>query len=174
MRFILAQIFGGIALILVCIGYFLKKKSQFMILQVISNFFYASAFFVVGAYVGAGITIISIFRCIYLYLSEKKNFQYTLHLLPIFIILYIIMTILCWNSPLDLIPLFTSTLFTIGLSIKNLQTMRFVLIIPNSILVLYNILMTTYTSALLDLIEVVVIFVAIITNIIINKHNNVK
>lgn len=162
LEFILAQILGGIALILVCIGYFLKTKSAFMIIQTIANFFYASAFFVVGAYVGAGLVMISLFRCIYLYVAEKKSFKYTLHFLPIFIGLYIVTTIIFWDNPFDFMPLITSTLFTIGFTIKNLQTMRYVLIIPNAVLVIYNILTTTYTSALLDFIEIIVIIVAIV------------
>ena len=161
LEFILAQILGGIALILVCIGYFLKTKSAFMIIQTIANFFYASAFFVVGAYVGAGLVMISLFRCIYLYIAEKKSFKYTLHFLPIFIVLYIVTTIIFWNNPFDFMPLIASTLFTIGFTIKNLQTMRYVLIIPNAVLVIYNILTTTYTSAMLDFIEIIVIIVAI-------------
>ena len=162
MDFILAQIFGGIALILVCIGYFLKTKSPFMVMQIISNIFYASAFFVVGAYVGAGIVLISTFRCLYLYFAEKKNFKYTLHFLPVFIVLYIVTTILFWGGVYDFMPLVTSTMFTLAFTIKDLQKMRWVLIIPNSLLIVYNILKTTYMSAVLDFVEVVVIIIAII------------
>jgi len=162
MDFILAQVFGGIALILVSIGYFLKSKFKFLIIQVIANFFYASAFFVVGAYTGALIVTISIFRCLYIFFAEKHSFKYLYHFLSIFIALYIISTILLWSTPLDLMPLFTSIMFTIGYTIKNLQVMRYMLILPNAILVIYNILSTTYVSAILDALEVVVIIVAII------------
>ena len=162
MEFILAQVLGAIALALVCIGYFLKNKSHFIIFQIISNFFYAAAFFVVEAYVGAILVLVSLFRCIYLYFAEKKEFKYTLHFLPIFIVLYITFTIIFWNNTFDLMPLAASILFTIGLAVKNTQTMRLILIVPNSLLVAYNILSTTYTSALLDFIEVLVIIAAII------------
>lgn len=162
MEFILAQILGGIALILVCVGYFFKKKSHFLIIQTVANFFYAGAFFVVGAYVGAGLVVVSIFRCVYLYIAEKHSFKYTVHFLPIFIVCYITITIIFWDSPWDFVPLITSTLFTVGFTIKNLQTMRCVLTIPNALLVLYNILKTTYTSALLDFIELIVIIVVIV------------
>ena len=169
MEFILAQILGGIALILVCVGYFLKKKSHFLIIQTVANFFYSAAFFVVGAYVGAVLVVISIFRCIYLYFAEKHSFKYKLHFLSIFILCYVVMTVLFWDSPYDFIPLITSTMFTIGFTIKNLQLMRYVLIIPNVLLVLYNILKTTYTSALLDLIEVFVIVFVIVKHKLKNK-----
>ena len=170
---IIAQVLGGIALILVCIGYFVKTKSTFMIIQVVANFFYASAFFVVGAFVGAGLVMISLFRCIYLYFCEKYTFKYTLHFLTIFITLYIVTTILLWQSPFDLMPLSSSLLFTLGYTIQNLQTMRYVLIAPNAILVVYNIITTTYTSALLDFIEVVVIIVAIV-KCIKESNNTIK
>ena len=160
--FILAQVFGAIALILVCIGYFVKQKTTFMFIQVVANIFYAGAFLVVGAFVGAGLVTISIFRCIYLFIAEKKQFKYTVHFLPIFIALYITTTILLWKSPLDLMPLTTSTLFTLAYAVKNMQIMRYILLVPNSMLVVYNILTTTYTSALLDFIEVIVIIIALI------------
>ena len=162
LSFILAQIFGFVALILVCIGYFLKSKTSFLMLTVFANFFYALAFFVVGAFVGGALTFISIGRCLYLYFAEKHNFKYTLHFLSIFIVLYIASTIIFWASPLDLMAILSSSFFTLGYAIKNMQTMRYVLLIPNSLLVIYNILATTYTSAILDFIEIIVIIVAII------------
>ena len=174
MEFILAQVLGFIALILVCIGYFLKDRFKFLLIQVIANFFYACAFLVVEAYVGGIIIFISLIRCLYIYIAEKYSFKYIYHFLPIFIILYIITTILLWSSWLDLMPLFASSIFTVGFAIKNLQKGKFVLIIPNVILVIYNIFTTTYTSALLDFIEVVVIVIAIIKFYIDKKKNKEK
>ena len=119
MNFIIAQVLGGIALILVCISYFLKKKSNFMILQTIANFFYSSAFFVVEAYVGFALVMVSLFRCIYLYYAEKNSFKYTLHFIPLFITLYITFTVILWNNPYDFMPLISSTIFTLGFTTNN-------------------------------------------------------
>lgn len=162
MEFVVAQVLGLIALIVVCIGYFLKNKSHFLLAQVIANFFYAGAFLVVDAYVGTILVTISIFRCIYLYYAEKYDFKYKIHFIPVFLLLYLSMTIVFWNKPYDFLPLMSSTLFTIGYTLNNMQKMRYILIIPNSILVIYNILCTTYTSALLDFIEILVIIIAIV------------
>ena len=162
LEFILAQVLGGIALILICTGYFMKKKAHLLVIHTIANFFYASAFIFVGGYVAWALTMVSVIRCIYLYIAEKKNFKYTMHFLPIFMALYMVLTIIFWKTPYDFMPLITSTLFTIGFAIKDLQTMRYIFIIPNVILVVYNILTTTYASALLDFIEAIVIVVAII------------
>lgn len=165
MGFIIAQILGAVALILVCIGYFLKDKSVFMIIQAVSNIFYASAFFAVEAYVGACIVLVSVFRCIYIYFAEKKEFKYKFHLLPVFVGLYVVVLFVFYKSYYDIIPLCTATIFTFVLAIKNMKLMRYILIIPNAVLVLYNILTKTYFNALLDFIEVFVLIIAII------KHN---
>jgi len=117
--------------------------------------------------------MISLCRCIYIYFAEKNTFKYTMHLLPIFIVLYIITTIVFWNNFFDFMPLISSILFTIGYVIKDLQLMRYILIIPNAILVIYNILTTTYTSAVLDFLEVVVIVVAII-KFVLDNHKHTK
>lgn len=162
MSFVLAQVFGGIALILVAIGYFTKSKSSFLIYQVIADFFYALAFFVVDAWTAGIITIISMIRCIYLYFQEKKNFKYNTYYLLCFVSLYVLTTCLFWEGFLDLMPLATSIMFTFGYEIKNMQVMRYFLIIPNVILVMYNVITTTYASALLDFMEVVVIIASII------------
>ena len=162
MEFILAQVFGGIALAIVCVGYFLKSKGSFMITQVVANVFYSLAFFVVGEFVGGSLVCVSIARCVYIYIAEKVNFKYMLHFLPIFIASYIALTVIFWGNAFDIMPLIASTIFTIGYVLKDLQKMRILLIFPNAILVAYNILTTTYVSALLDFIEVIVIVVAIL------------
>lgn len=168
MEFILAQIFGGVALILVCISYFLKKKVNFLILQIFADVFYAGAFFVVGANVAGIVTAISIVRNITLFFKEKYDLKYIDYTVFIFIALYVVFTILFWNGILDIIPLISSILFALCFMIKDLQKMRYFLIIPNAIVLVYNILCTTYTSAVLDFIEIIVIIVALIN---FNKNN---
>ncbi|MBP3431384.1 MAG: YgjV family protein [Clostridia bacterium] len=84
-----------------------------------------------------------------------------LHFLPIFFACYITVAVVFWKSWLDIIPLLTSLMFTCAFCVKNLQTMRWIVIVPNLLLVFYNILCRTYVSAVLGFIEVVVIVVAI-------------
>jgi len=115
------------------------------------------------------ITIISLVRCIYLYFADKKNLKNSKYFLIIFVLLYALTTVICWKSPFDIIPLITATLFTFGYEIKNMQVMRYILLIPNILLVIYNILITTYASAILDFMEIVVILAAIIKFYVVKK-----
>ena len=159
---ILAQVFGAVALILICISYFAKNKLKFHLLQIGADIFYGFAFFVVNSYVAGIITLISSIRCLYLYIAEKHNFKYKNHFLTIFILAYAGVTIGFWQSWLDLIPLFTAIMFAIAYACKNLQLLRYLSLAPNLILAGFNIYTQTYVSAILDLIEFCVIIVAII------------
>ena len=159
---ILAQCFGAVALILVCISYFAKNKKKFHLLQIGGDLFYGLAFFVVNSYVAGAITMISAIRCVYLYFAEKHDYKYKNQWLLVFIICYIVMTIIFWQGWVDLIPLFTSIMFTIAYACKNLQTLRYLSILPNIVLVGFNIYSQTYVSAVLDLTETLIIVVAII------------
>lgn len=162
MNFIISQILGGIALILVCIGYFVKKKSIFLVIQIIANVFYASSYVFLNVLTAGIITIISTIRCIFIYFSEKHNFKQSAYFIPIFIIGYIIVGTVFWQNIFDIIPIISGTIFTIAFFIKDLNLMRYILILPNLLLVIFGILTSAYTVALLDAIEVVVLFVAII------------
>ena len=170
MEFILAQVFGIIALIATCISYFLEKRSHFVITQIVVDIFYAAAFIVSGALVAGVITCLSAARCVYLYFAERYELKHKNMFLSLFVVAYIIVTIIFMKSWLDIVPLITSILFSVGVSIENLQVGRYVLLLPNAILVVYNILITTYASAILDAIEFAVIVVAIVKWHIKHKH----
>jgi len=161
MNFVISQVLGIIALILVSVGYFFKNKKKFLVIQAFANFFCAMAFMVVGAKAAGIVTLISIIRCVYVYFCEKHKFRYTYHFLPVFVLVYGITTVLFWSTPYDYMPFITSSLITICFAIKNLQVMRYLLITPNILIVIYNILVMTYTSAIIGIIENIVIIVAI-------------
>lgn len=163
MNFILAQIFGGIALILVVISYFLMNKEYFLFIQIIANVFYGLSFIVNGALVAGLNTFISILRVLALYLYERKDKTPPIYLILIFSACYITIGVIFFKSYYDIIVIITPILFTIAMWVKNMQLVRYLMLLPNAILVFYAILNQVYTTALLDLIEVIAIIVALIT-----------
>ena len=71
--------------------------------------------------------------------------------------------VIFFKSYYDIIVIITPILFTIAMWVKNMQLVRYLMLLPNAILVFYAILNQVYTTALLDLIEVIAIIVALIT-----------
>lgn len=162
-NFILTQILGGIALILVCFSYFVKNKKYFLLIQVFANIFYAGAFLFQNLFVAGFNTIVSIVRTaiFYLYFKSDKN-NIPIYVPLIFTGIYILNFVVFYTSMLDITALFTSIVFTFALYIKNMQTTRCVSLLPNIVLCVYNFVNKCYSSSVLDLIESVVIIVSII------------
>ena len=162
-NFILTQILGGFALILVCFSYFVKNKKYFLLIQVFANIFYAGAFLFQNLFVAGFNTIVSIVRTavFYLYFKSDKN-NIPIYVPLIFTGIYILNFIVFYTSMLDITALFTSIVFTFALYIKNMQTTRCVSLLPNIVLCVYNFVNKCYSSSVLDLIESVVIIVSII------------
>lgn len=162
MEFIIAQILGVIAAILSYSKMFLKKKGAFLLFQTISTLFSASSYLFLHSWVAGIISAVSILRCLYLYFAEKANFKYTAYFLPIFIIFYIVIGTIFWSGPLDIIPIITSSLFTIAYYVKDLQTSRYILLLPNLLLAVFSFLTLAYANACKELLELVVTIIAII------------
>lgn len=162
-NFILTQILGGIALILVCFSYFVKNKKYFLLIQVFANIFYAWAFLFQNLFVAGFNTIVSTVRTavFYLYFKSDKN-NIPIYVPLIFTGIYILNFIVFYTSMLDITALFTSIVFTFAFYIKNMQTTRCVSLLPNIMLCVYNFVNRCYSSSVLDLIESVVIIVSII------------
>ena len=170
MEFILAQIFGGIALLLVVVSYFWKDKKVFLMLQVVANIFYGLSFVFSSALVFGINSFISIVRVIVLYVYEKKNMPPPIYLVIPFVLSYLTVGIIFYQQPIDIIGIFTPMLFTIAMWMKNMQLVRYLMLLPNALLVLSALLYSAYTTALLDAVEIAAIVVAIIT-FHLKKHN---
>lgn len=171
MEYILSQVCGSIALILVCIGYFLKKKVHFLAIQIVADVFYAASFMLLGVLSAGTITIISTFRCVFLFICETKNWNYkfAFYTMIVSIAGYIACGIVFWVTWLDLIPIITGTLFTIAYYIKDMKIVRYLCLPPNVLLVFFGILNKNYMTALLDFIEFSVLVVAILKFYFANK-----
>ncbi len=162
-NFILTQAFGFVALIIICFSYFVKSKEKFLLIQIIANFFYATAFLFQGLFVAGIGTYISLLRTFGFYYLIRKGKQPDLHYLFIIFAVYFINTSLFYQSPADFIALGTSCVFTVAYYVKNMTLTRYMMIIPNLILCIYNICNLCYTNAILDGIETLIAIISSFT-----------
>lgn len=169
-QFIISQIFGGIALILVCISYFLSKN-KFLFFQIVANLFYGAAFLVSLSLVAGINTIISILRCLLILYYEKQNKDFPIYFLVTFCLIYISVGVVFYKNAWDIITMFSPTLFTIAMIMRKMIAVKWFMLFPNLALILYCVFNKFYTSAILDLVEFIVILVAIVMYYI-EKHRN--
>ena len=170
MYYILSQISGYVALLLICVSYFCKNKNHFLIYQTIADIGYALAYLFINVWVAGIITIFSSLRCVVFYICENRNIKHKAVSLPIFISIYLIITIMFWQGYSDILPLLTAIMYTVIYAIKHTQTIRYLSIIPSVALCIYNICFRLYSSAILDLFEIIVLIVSIIYFIKKNKN----
>ena len=170
-NFWLSQGLGIIALILVCLSYQFNNKVKFLALQIIANAFYSASFLALNILVGGINTIISLIRVAILFLYERKDLAPPKFLYLAFFLLYIISGIICWQTPIDVISIISFEIFNIAMFVRNIYMTRLLMILPNFMIAIYNLLLMTYTNALLDFIEITVLIFAIFK---FRKKNDVK
>ena len=162
MNFILAQIMGGIALLIVLISIFSKDKKYYFAMQVVANVFYALSFIFNGGLVAGINSLISVMRVLILYIFERKKITPPKYLILVFSACYVTIGAIFFARPLDVITMITPIMFTVAMWMKNMQLVRYMMILPNVLLSIYALLLQVYTSAILDAIEALVLIIAIV------------
>ena len=160
--YLISQIFGGIAFILGCVACFSKTKVKYLAIDSVVNIFITLSYFFLFSYVAAYISIVSIIKPITFCLCQKYNFKRTYIFSILFILTNLVITIVFWTSPLDIIPLTTSTMFTFVMSIKDIQKTRYFSILPYIIIFTYDIILTAYTNSALTLLTLIITIIAIV------------
>ena len=160
--FIFAQILGLIALVLVCFSYNTNIRKRFLFFQIIANIFYAASFLTLGVFVGGISTIISIFRVILLYICEKFNKKPSKVVFFMFSSFYLIFGIIFFENILDIIAIISYEIFNLAMFVRNINLVRILMVPPNIMIITYNILNLTFTNAILDFIEILVLIITII------------
>ena len=169
-NFILSQIFGLVALLLVCISYSFNSKKTFLFYQILANTFYSASFLCLNVLVGGFNTIISTVRVFVLYFIEKKDKKPPAWLYATFSLLYLVSGIILYQDPLDIIAIISYEIFNLAMFIRNINITRLMMVFPNIMIVIYNLLNFTYTNAILDCVEIIVLIVAVIKFNFIDKN----
>ena len=112
--------------------------------------------------VGGVNTIISIARVSTLYIFERKDKRPPLELYVLFSLLYLLSGNLFYQSPLDIMAIVAYEMFNMAMFIRDIEVTRFMMVLPNIIIVIYNIFSSTFTNALLDFVEITVLVCMIV------------
>lgn len=146
-NYTLSQIAGGLTLALMVISYFFKKKSTYLFLQTMGliSMFLSYLF---GAEYFAMITLtVSLTRTLTFYLYEKKDkeaplmFSHLFALLSVGAYLTVNLLILGTAKPVDILYLCAVVMYAYMFRIRNIRTVRYVVILPHTLAILYNLLL---------------------------------
>ena len=157
LSFWIAQGLGLIALFLVCLSYNFNTKKLFFFYQILANIFYASSFFALDVIIGGANTVVSILRVGTLFYLEKKSRAPSKTLYICFALAYLVLGLVFFETPLDLLAIVSYEIFNLAMFTKNMNLVRILMVAPNLMIAIYNILSMTYTNAILDFIEISVL-----------------
>lgn len=143
---VLALIASFIAMVFVVFAYFVKKKERYLLFQllcivflILSYFFNAQFFAMVGLTIG-------LMRTTTFFLYEKKGdrasikWSFLFSALTLASYCIINLGILKDAKPLDILCLASLSMYAFIFRIRNLKTVRFLMIIPTVLSILFNIL----------------------------------
>lgn len=159
--FILAQILGVIALVLELIAFQFKKKKPTLICQSLDAFFYLLQYLCLGAFSGCvtkGLVIVRNF-CVVRKDQKEKDQPW---LMWIFIIAYVVASILTFKAWYSLLPLAAGSIWTVAVwKIKGTQELRFAAIPPTLMWVVYNAIVLSYPGIMSNVLSLISIIIGI-------------
>ncbi len=159
-----------IALVLYSCSYFFDNKRNYLIFQLLGNGFLSISYLLMGAYFTMVSVGIGIGRGLICYIYEKRNKRVPLYMIValcfVTVLSYIIINyvILAGTaSPWDILYMIASCMYAVAFAIRNIKLMRYVVLIPHSCAIAYNLLVKAPISSAISYgIEFAITIVAII------------
>ncbi len=140
-----------IASILMAYSGSVKDNKKIIYIQTIQILLLTASTLILGGYTGAIVNAISVLRNVLCYKDKLTNTMKT-----ILILLCIPPSILFNNLGfLGLLPLVSTILYTCFMNVKSTIKLKFLLIITLILWIIYDVLIHSYTSALFELITVI-------------------
>ena len=151
--FIVAQIFGALALAILIISLQKNSKTKLLLYQSISSLLYALQYLLLNAYTGCFMNLICMIRNMIFNQYPKK--RPPVYWLIITIVLMIFFSSLSYTGVISFLPMIAVILYSIALWHGNLTVIRTTEIISCSLYILYNIKVLAITGLIATIIELV-------------------
>ena len=162
--FILAQVCGGIVLILTVISVWFKTKEKIVMCSVLANLFASIQFLLLGALTGTVISVINTIRCLVFYFYKKKDMKPSFVVLIIFEVVAIVSGIISWQNTWSLIPIIVAVIYTYGLWQDNVKVIRITTGIVGIGWAIYDVVVMAYVGAIQETTQFISAVISIYKN----------
>lgn len=142
--FILIQILGFMAWILLILSYYRKDTNKILVFQIVSTILFCIHYYLLGAYSGLLICALEVIRDSTYYFTDKDNYIFIGS-----IIVYIICSIVTFTSVIDLFPYLASLIDGFFLT-KKRRIVVFGAIITYTLWLIYDVYARSYSGAITD------------------------
>lgn len=171
MSFILSQIFVIISIIFLSLTYLIKDKKKILILCIFSSITYGMQYLFLKAFTGMIVNAIGIVRAVWFYINNKNNKKNSCFSLMTICLLFLISTILTWDSIVSILPLFSAVAFTYSIWCNNVLVYKWIAIPVSVSWIIYNIIVGSILGYIM---EGILLIIEIVGLIIFYKKNKVN
>lgn len=154
MNLLLAQVFAFLSSSCLLISFWQRKRIKILFFQILDSAFDIIQYTLLGAYTGSLISLLGATRA---YTFSKTNNKYFLFL---FLLLYIIASLITFDGVISFIPLIAALVYTIVTWNKKEKNIRLFSILVFILWFIYDILVKAYVSSITDIVLVVSNFIA--------------
>lgn len=154
------RVLGITALILGVIPFQFKKHKQIVLCKMVSETLFAIQYFLLGAFTGAWMDLISGLRnfLFYKFVEKKRS---TLPVILIFSLFILMIGVLTWAGPISLLPLIAKLLTTVSYGMKKERLLRFITLPSCLFWIAYNSLVGGWEAMIADMLSLGSILIAI-------------
>ncbi len=144
MPYIIAQIFGTMAIVSSLIIYSRKTKDQLIFFKSLQDLFWVAHYLLISAYSAAATNGLCFVReFVFSYIKNKK---YDKILLAVFLCLYLLPACFTWKNIFSIFPAVSSSVSTVAFWVKNPRNTKKLSIVAASCTLLYNIMLAQSVS----------------------------
>ena len=143
-KFILIQILGFLAWILLVLSYYRKDTNKILVFQIISTILFCLHYYFLGAYSGLLICILEVIRDSSYYKTNVDNYIFVGS-----VIVYIVCAIITYTKMIDLFPYLASTIDGFFLTQKR-KVVVFGAIVTYTLWFIYDIYALSYSGTITD------------------------
>ena len=134
----IAQVFGGVAIVMSLIVYSRKKKTHLLTFKAVQDLCWLSHYLLLSAYSAAATSALCVVRSAVFYRTGKETRSSKLPL-AIFLALYALSAVLTWKSVFSIFPAVSSSISTVAFWMKNPNHTRVLAISAALCTLTYNI-----------------------------------
>lgn len=158
-NYIISQAIGLVVIVLSLASYFVGTKRKQLLLVIISNILISISFLFLGTYVACIGIVIATIRTIIFFVYELRLKQVPVWVISMIFLVLIFNSAIFMKTPMDLLPMFSLMLFTLGFKIRKLVYMRIFFIVPIIMFLLYDLTIFAYSDIVLNILQLAVISV---------------
>ncbi|MBE5758154.1 MAG: YgjV family protein [Clostridiales bacterium] len=170
-NFIIAQIFGLIALLSSIIAICQKTRNKYIVFNIIQNVFSAVQYLLLTKSIACYLCILSILRLFVYSFRNRFNKYLNVFILIFFLTANILVSVISYSNIFDLIPIIASTLVCYTVWQNNLFIIRLGVLISKIMWGIFATISLAYFSILMDIFLIIWTLYVIFKD---KKHNNYK